>query len=138
MTIAMKPLSAVLILVLLVTPVAASAQTQTVPAAPAPAGPHQDLYQEALRTAPPEERPDQEAYDTGATFVNIFLAPGMGLLCGMGTVASAVLLFVSFGTGYPYAKRLFEEGCGGPYLVTGDDLRRENERRSIPVDRYLK
>ena len=122
--------------VLLVTPLLASAQTPTAPATPPPPPP--DLYQEALKASAPEEKPNQAAYDAGAAVVSVFLAPGRAFLCAIGSGAAVVVLAITFGTGYGAAKRIFEEGCVGPYVLTGDDLRRENERQGIATDSYLK
>ena len=133
-----KPLSVWLIIALLLTPLSASAQTQPPPPTPAPAAPQPDLYQEALKSSQPEDKPNQGAYEAGAVFASLFLAPGRAVLCGLGTGAAVLLMVVTFGTGYGTAKRVFEEGCVGPYVVTADDLRRENERRGIAIDPYLK
>ena len=130
-----------LIIAVLLTPLPTFGQTQTPPAPttePPATPPPADLYQEGLKASQPEDKPNQGAYEAGAVVVSLFLAPGRAILCGLGTGAAAVVLFVSFGTGYGTAKRIFEEGCVGPYIVTGDDLRRENERRGIAPDAYLK
>jgi hypothetical protein len=129
-----------LMIAVLLAPLPTFGQTQTyAPTTPPPATPPPaDLYQEGLKASQPEDKPNQGAYEAGAVVVSLFLAPGRAILCGLGTGAAAVVLFVSFGTGYGTAKRIFEEGCVGPYIVTGDDLRRENERRGIAPDAYLK
>jgi len=134
-----KFLSVWLIIAVLLTPLPTFGQTQTAPTTPPPATPPPaDLYQEGLKASQPEDKPHQGAYEAGAVFASLFLAPGRAILCGLGTGAATIVLFVTFGTGYGTAKRIFEEGCVGAYIVTADDLRRENERRGIAPDAYLK
>ena len=63
------------------------------------------------------------AYAAGAVAVNIFLVPGRAITCGLGGLAAGGLLFLTFGTAYRAASAVVHEGCGGKWIVTGDDLR---------------
>ena len=64
----------------------------------------------------------------GAGFLNVVYVPGKAILCGVGAAASTVLMLATFGSGYRAAVGLFNEGCGGrwvltPYDVMGRDAR---------------
>lgn len=58
----------------------------------------------------------------GAGFMNVFYVPGKVILCGLGTVTATALLAVTFGSGYRPAARVFDEGCGGDWVITGEHL----------------
>ena len=89
-------------------------------AAQQPAQP--DLMQEAVKTTQRTES-GSRAYDVGAGFANVVYIPGKVFLCGLGVVAGVVLLVLSVGSGYRPAAAAGEEGCGGKWVLTGDDLR---------------
>ena len=63
------------------------------------------------------------AYDVGAGVANVAYVPGKVFLCGLGVVAGTVVLLLTFGTAYRTAAAVGEEGCGGRWVLTGDDLR---------------
>ena len=88
-----------------------------------PAAPTQpELFREQLK-APPVSEENAGAYAAGAVAVNIFLVPGRAITCGLGGLAAGGLLFLTFGTAYRAASAVVHEGCGGKWIVTGDDLR---------------
>ena len=62
-------------------------------------------------------------YDLGATVITAAKTPLNILLCGVGGVLGAGLFAVTLGTGYKAATHVVEEGCRGPWIVTGNDLR---------------
>ena len=68
---------------------------------------------------------DRRIYDAGAVATNIFLVPGRAITCLLGGVAGIVVLAATFGTAYRAASGAVHEGCGGKWMVTGDDLRPE-------------
>jgi hypothetical protein len=90
---------------------------------PAPP-PAPDLFQEQLRTEE-EARRSQGLYNAGAVAVNVFLVPGRAITCVLGGTVGVVGLLATFGTGYRFASAAVHEGCGGKWIVTGDDLRPE-------------
>lgn len=63
----------------------------------------------------------------GATVVNVFRVPGKLLLCTLGTVTAGGLLILTFGTGHRVAGDVFEEGCGGQWVLGPADLDRDLE-----------
>ena len=104
-------------------PHTASAQAQ-MPASPTPAG------------APPlmlsgPYQPTQ-GDKVGAGFLNVVYIPGKAILCGTGTLASAGLMLLTFGSAYHEAVSVFNEGCGGRWVLTPYDVA---EKRS-PDESY--
>ena len=107
-----------------------SAQAQPAPPVPAqpmpptqPAQPAQpDLFQETLKAQRTSDRA-QGLYTAEAAVTNVFLVPGRAITCAAGAIAGVGILALSFGTGYRAAGNLFNEGCGGKWIVKGDDMR---------------
>lgn len=93
----------------------AAAQQPSQPAQP-------ELFQEQLKITPEAER-HRGLYTTGAVFVNMFLVPGRAITCGLGGLAAGAVLALTLGTAYRAASGVVHEGCGGKWIVTGDDLR---------------
>jgi hypothetical protein len=96
------------------------------PLAPAlaqqPAQPGQpDLFQERMKYTRATER-NETAYNIGAGVANVFLVPGRAITCALGTAVGIVVLAVTLGSGYKAAAAAGEEGCGGKWIVTGEDL----------------
>jgi hypothetical protein len=123
-----RVVSALLGALLLAGPLAPVAGAQQ-PTQPAP-----DLFQESLRAQQEAER-SQGAYDAGAVAVNVFLVPGRAITCALGGAVGLVALVATFGTGYRFASAAVHEGCGGKWMVTGDDLRPDT-LRSAGMESY--
>lgn len=87
-----------------------------------------DLFQEALKSEALASGAKQGLYEAGAVVTNIFLIPGRVITCALGASLGVVVLALTFGTGYKTAAGAFDEGCGGKWVVTGDDLRPEASR----------
>jgi hypothetical protein len=119
-----RVVSALLAALLLAGPLVpiAGAQQPTQPPAP-------DLFQESIKAQQDAER-SRGAYDAGAVAVNVFLVPGRAITCVLGGAAGLVALVATLGTGYRAASAAVHEGCGGKWVVTGDDLRPEARTRS--------
>lgn len=58
----------------------------------------------------------------GAGFLNVVYVPGKAIVCGVGTLASAGLMLLTFGSAYDAAVGIFTEGCGGKWMVTPYDV----------------
>ena len=118
-----RMVSALLAALLLAGPLTplAGAQQPTQPPAP-------DLFQETLKAERESER-SRGTYDAGAVAVNVFLVPGRAITCVLGSVVGFVALVVTLGTGYRAASAAVHEGCGGKWMVTGDDLRPDARSR---------
>ena len=112
------------------------APMQPIPPPPAPvvappptAQPAQpDLFQETLKSEARAAGRKQALYEAGAVVTNVFLIPGRAITCALGATLGVAVLAVTFGTGYKTAAGAFDEGCGGKWVVTGDDLRPEGSR----------
>jgi hypothetical protein len=113
---------------------------QPVPVAPPPPQPvpaahptQPDLFQETLKAQRASDR-SQALYNLEAVVVSVFLFPGRIVTCAAGTVIGIGLLTISLGTGYRAATGIFHEGCGGKWIVTGDDLRPDTPPSLVITD----
>jgi hypothetical protein len=104
----------------------AGAQQPATPATP-------ELFQETLKAEQESDR-SRGTYDAGAVAVNVFLVPGRAITCFLGGVVGVAVLAATFGTQYRAASAAVHEGCGGKWMVTGDDLR--PEARPRPMESY--
>ena len=95
---------------------------------PAPAAAQPDLFQEALKADRRAAGAKQGLYEVGAVVTNVFLIPGRAITCALGATLGVAVLALTFGTGYKTAAGAFDEGCGGKWVVTGDDLKPEGAR----------
>jgi hypothetical protein len=130
MSTAIRLLTLILIVSLMVggplAPALAQQPMQSAPPAPPP-----DLFQETLKASRAGERgpggPDRTpvVYSLGAGVVNLFLIPGHTITCVLGAGVGVVLLALTLGSGYKAAAGAADEGCGGKWVVTGEDLRPE-------------
>jgi hypothetical protein len=132
-----RVLSALLAALLLAGPLAtlATAQQPAQPTPPAAQPPAPDLFQETLRAEQATSR-SRGVYDAGAVAVNVFLVPGRAITCLLGGVVGLAVLGGTLGTGYRPASAAVHEGCGGKWVVTGDDLRPETAS-GRPIDFYM-
>ncbi len=105
-------------------PLAPLAHAQAVqPAPPAPPAPP-DLFQETLKAQRTSDRA-QGLYATEAVVVNVVRVPGKVVTCAAGAAIGIVLLVFTLGSGYRAAAAITDEGCGGKWILKGDDLRPE-------------
>jgi len=58
----------------------------------------------------------------GAAILNVAYVPGKAIVCGLGTVASAVVAVITLGSGYRAAIATFKEGCGGDWILTPEHV----------------
>jgi hypothetical protein len=100
-------------------PLAPLAHAQAAQPAP-PAQP--DLFQETLKAQRTSDR-SQGFYATEAVVVNVVRVPGKVVTCVAGAAVGIVLLVFSLGSGYRAATAITDEGCGGKWILKGDDLR---------------
>lgn len=107
--------------VLLAGPLAPLAHGQQ-PAPMQPARPAPDVFKESLKAQEDAQR-ERELYDAGAVAVNAFLVPGRTITCVLGGATGVAVLALTLGTGYRAASSVVREGCGGKWVVSGEDLR---------------
>lgn len=122
MTAARVVAAAVALCMTLTGPLVPYAAAQQPPQTATPGQP--ELFQEQLKVTPEYQR-HRGLYTTGAVFVNMFLVPGRAITCGLGGLTAGGVLLVTLGTAYRAASAVVREGCGGKWIVTGDDLRPE-------------
>lgn len=98
---------------------------QPVPSSPPPAQPPPQPVMQQPQDVPEEESHTAEtaAYNVGAGIANVFYIPGKGLLCGLGGAVGIAILIISIGSAPKPAAYFAREGCGGKWILTGDDLR---------------
>ena len=77
--------------------------------------------QPAMTRSSGSDEPGQGAR-VGAGFLNVIYVPGKVILCSGGTVASTALMLLTFGSAYRAAVSLFNEGCGGRWVLTPHDV----------------
>jgi hypothetical protein len=112
-------------------PPPAAAPTTPPPAVQTPPAPAAPPAMQAAPPPPPEEtryeaRPRRtDAYDVGAGVLTVVKAPFNVITCGLGGIFGATIFAVSLGSAYKATTYLIEEGCGGPWLIRGDDIRPE-------------
>lgn len=110
----------------------AAVQQGQAAATPEPAAPRPVAQPEAPAVAAGPESSSHshrsDAYDVAGGVVTVLKAPFNAVLCGLGGVVGVALFVVTFGSGYRAAARAVEEGCSGPWIVTGDDLRPDRGR----------
>ena len=111
-----------------------AAAQQPAPQSPPPATPMPPAPQPMAQ--PPQDIPEPEshlaesaAYNVGAGIANVFYIPGKGLLCGVGGAVGIFILIISIGSAPKPAAYFAREGCGGKWILTGDDLRPDVETR---------
>ena len=122
-----KWVSVVLVVVVaLGSPLAALAQAPPGPQYPdvlKEAYPYPGSAMSAQPPAAPDPRLEPTDNDkTGAFFLNIAYVPGKAILCGAGTVTSAVVMILTLGSGYRQAVGTFKEGCHGTWVLTPEHV----------------
>jgi hypothetical protein len=95
---------------------------------PPPSTAQPDLFHETLKAEARAAGRKQVLYEAGAVVTNVFLIPGRAITCALGASLGVAVLAITFGTGYKTAAGAFDEGCGGKWVVTGDDLKPEGSR----------
>ena len=92
--------------------------------------------QQPAPPAQPMEKPDSRdaesaAYNVGAGVANAFYIPGKAALCGLGGIVGIFVMIVSVGTAPKTAAGFAREGCGGKWVLTGEDLRPDSDGRTF-------
>lgn len=120
-------LVALALLASLTLPVAASAQqyptqpppSQVQPAQPQPTQP--EMFQDTLKGRAADQ--SQGFYEGTAAAANVFYVPGKVITCGMGGIVAFGLMALTFGSGYRHMAGVLDEGCGGKWVLSADDMR---------------
>ena len=117
----------------------AAAQIPAAPPMPPMPPTEQPVVQQPQDLPEPESRlAESAAYNVGAAIANVFYIPGKGLLCGLGGAAGIFIMIVSVGSAPKPAAYFAREGCGGKWILTGDDLRPDADVRAFDWERDSK
>jgi hypothetical protein len=79
--------------------------------------------QDPPRTSPPG--PDATA---AAVVGDFFYVPGKAIVCGMSGVLYVATMALTFGALYQEATDFVRGGCGGKWVLTGEDIKPPAER----------
>jgi hypothetical protein len=106
-----------------------AAAQQPAPTSPPPQQPVPQPMAELPQDVPEQESrlAESAAYNVGAGIANVFYIPGKGILCGIGGAVGIFILIISIGSAPRPAAYFAREGCGGRWILTGDDLRPQAE-----------
>jgi hypothetical protein len=58
----------------------------------------------------------------GAGVLNVVYLPGKAIVCSAGTLVAGLFMLATFGTAYREATSFFNDGCGGAWLVTPEQV----------------
>jgi hypothetical protein len=125
-------LAVVVSLLMLVTgPLAPLASAQQPPPTTEPTAPPPPPPPPMDPVKPDSRAGEAAAYHIGAGVANVFYVPGKGFLCGVGVAAGIFILAITFGSQPKTAAFFGREGCGGRWILTGDDLRPDADVRAF-------
>ena len=99
-------------------PMAAVAQTSTT--ATAPLQPMQSMQPETIDES--VASPPGTAAKIGAGVLNVVYLPGKAIICSAGTLVAGAFMLATFGRAYREATSFFNEGCGGAWLLTPEQV----------------
>jgi hypothetical protein len=116
-----------------------AAAQQPAPQSPMQQPPPPPVVQQPQDIPEPESHlAESAAYNVGAGIANVFYIPGKGLLCGIGGAVGIFIMIVSIGSAPRPAAYFAREGCGGKWILTGDDLRPDADVRAFDWERDYK
>ena len=81
--------------------------------------------------APPKERGGVDPWWLGAAAATAVNIPGRAVLCTLGAGLGVAVLVVSFGSGYRWSGRVWDEGCSGPWIITAADVKGETSESQV-------
>ena len=58
----------------------------------------------------------------GAGVLNVVYVPGKAIICGAGTLIAGGFMLLTFGSAYREAVSFFNEGCGGSWVLTPEEV----------------
>ena len=58
----------------------------------------------------------------GAGVLNVVYLPGKVIICSAGTLVAGAFMLATFGRAYREATSFFNEGCGGAWLLTPEEV----------------
>jgi len=67
----------------------------------------------------------------GAGVLNVVYLPGKAIICGAGVLAAGAFMIATFGSAHREATSFFNEGCGGAWLLTPEQVAAAPKQSSI-------
>jgi hypothetical protein len=83
----------------------------------------QEAQQPQYWSPAPVEESGGPAYTIAAGMATAINIPGRIATCALGHAAGFALLAITLGSGYKAFMSSIEEGCRGPWILTGQDMR---------------
>ena len=80
------------------------------------------LQSHAEDTSQPGEAPGAGA-TAAAAVSDVFYVPGKAIVCGVSGVLWVATMAITFGTLYQEAADFVKGGCGGQWVLTGEDIK---------------
>lgn len=80
------------------------------------------LQSHAEDTSGAKEGPGAGA-TTAAAVSDVFYVPGKAIVCGVSGVVWVATMAITFGTLYQEAADFVKGGCGGQWVLTGEDIK---------------
>lgn len=74
------------------------------------------------QSAQPAKAEPTAGQEVAAGFSNVFYVPGKVALCGVSGALWIVTMAMTFGTLHSEAADFVKGGCGGKWIVTGEDI----------------
>lgn len=81
--------------------------------------PMQSMQPETVEVTPVEVG---KGARVGAAVLNVVYVPGKAITCTAGTIVAGGFMLATFGSAYREAVSFFNEGCGGPWLLTPEQV----------------
>jgi hypothetical protein len=104
-------------------PMGAVAQTPAsapLPPVQAPLQPMQSMQPEMVNGS--VNSPPGTGAKIGAGVLNVVYLPGKAIVCSAGTLVAGAFMLATFGSAYREATSFFNEGCGGAWLLTPEQV----------------
>ena len=73
--------------------------------------------------APRATEPPGAGATAAAVVSDVFYVPGKAIVCGVSGVLWVATMALTFGTLYQEATDFVKGGCGGKWVLTGDDIK---------------
>jgi hypothetical protein len=149
MTTGVRLLAVVVAMLMFVTgplaPLAAAEESPSAQPALLAQAPAQPMPEPTTTPLPPQRIPEPMqpesrtghavAYNVGAGIANVFFIPGKCVLCVAGVASGVFVMLISIGSAPRTAAYFAREGCGGRWILTGDDIRPDSYVRAFDWER---
>jgi hypothetical protein len=90
-----------------------------------------------MQSMQPDVVPDMDAGEPGvgakigAGVLNVVYVPGKAIICTAGTLVAGGFMLLTFGSAYREAVSFFNEGCGGSWVITPEQVAAAPKRAQL-------